>query len=151
MQVQALHRGEAKEITGIPLSWEAWAFGVRCEPATHSLHDLMRLTPGQCRQGPCVRSAALAAHKLRGVEGLEVTSWEALAEGPESPMTTSPVGGLRDRQAGVRLWRGGRPLDSFCHHWAACSGFGLLGRGFVVESAAARVCREAGGRERHGP
>ena len=46
-----------------------------------------------------------------------------------------------------RLCRCGRPLDSFGHHRAACSRAGVLGRrGFAVESAAARICREAGGR-----
>ena len=57
----------------------------------------------------------------------------------------------------LRLWlplpcsarncRCGRPLDSSGHHRAACAVAGVLGRrGFVVESAAARVCREAGAR-----
>ena len=46
-----------------------------------------------------------------------------------------------------RLSRCGRPLDSSGHHRAACSRAGVLGRrGSAVESAAARVCREAGGR-----
>ena len=41
----------------------------------------------------------------------------------------------------------GRPLDVLGHHRAACSGAGVLGsRGFSLESAAARVCREAGAR-----
>ena len=41
----------------------------------------------------------------------------------------------------------GRLLDSFGHHRAACANVGVLGRrGFALESAAARVCREAGGR-----
>ena len=41
----------------------------------------------------------------------------------------------------------GRPLDPFGHHRAACSRTGALGRrGFALESAAARVFREAGGR-----
>ena len=41
----------------------------------------------------------------------------------------------------------GQPLDPFGHHRAACSRTGALGmRGFALESAAARVCREAGGR-----
>ena len=41
----------------------------------------------------------------------------------------------------------GRPLDAFGHHRAACSKSGVLcRRGFAVESAAARVCREAGAR-----
>ena len=46
-----------------------------------------------------------------------------------------------------RLCRCGRPLDSHGHHRAACSRAGVLGRrGFAVESAAARICREAGAR-----
>ena len=46
-----------------------------------------------------------------------------------------------------RVCRCGRPLDSCGHHRAACSRAGVLGsRGDVLESAAARVCREAGGR-----
>ena len=41
----------------------------------------------------------------------------------------------------------GRLLDSFGHHRAACANVGVLGRrGFALESAAARVCREAGAR-----
>ena len=41
--------------------------------------------------------------------------------------------------------RCGRPLDSCGHHRAACARSGVLGRrGFAVESAAARVCREGG-------
>ena len=45
------------------------------------------------------------------------------------------------------ICRCGRPLDSRGHHRAACSVAGVLGRrGFALESAAARVCREAGGR-----
>ena len=43
--------------------------------------------------------------------------------------------------------RCGRPLDVFGHHRAACANVCVLGRrGFALESAAARVCREAGGR-----
>ena len=43
--------------------------------------------------------------------------------------------------------RCGRHLDSFGHHRAACSRAGLLARrGFAVEVAAAKVCREAGAR-----
>ena len=46
-----------------------------------------------------------------------------------------------------RVCRCGRPLFSSGHHRAACAVAGVLGsRGFAVESAAARVCREAGGR-----
>ena len=43
--------------------------------------------------------------------------------------------------------RCGRPLDCLGHHRASCSRAGVLGRrGFALESAAARVCREAGAR-----
>ena len=47
----------------------------------------------------------------------------------------------------MRTCRCGRPLDVLGHHCAACANVGVLGRrGFALESAAARVCREAGGR-----
>ena len=46
-----------------------------------------------------------------------------------------------------RMCRCGRLLDSFGHHRASRAQAGVLGRrGFAVESAAARICREAGGR-----
>ena len=46
-----------------------------------------------------------------------------------------------------RTCRCGRPLDAFGHHRAACARCGVLGRrGFALESAAGRVCREAGAR-----
>ena len=41
----------------------------------------------------------------------------------------------------------GFPLNSSGHHRAACARAGILGRrGFALESVAARICREAGGR-----
>ena len=53
-----------------------------------------------------------------------------------------------------RFCRCGRPFDAFGHHRAACSRTGELGRrGFALESAGARICREAGGQsrdQRHG-
>ena len=43
--------------------------------------------------------------------------------------------------------RCGRPLDVRGHHRSACGRAGVLGRrGFPLESAAVRLCREAGGR-----
>ena len=43
--------------------------------------------------------------------------------------------------------RCGRRFDKFGHHRASCARAGVLGRrGFALESAIARVCREAGGR-----
>ena len=48
-----------------------------------------------------------------------------------------------------RSCRCGRLLDVCGHHRAACARVGMLGRrGFSLESAAARVCREAKGRVR---
>ena len=47
----------------------------------------------------------------------------------------------------VRNCRCGLPLDSRGHHRAVCARSGVLGgRGWAVENAAARICREAGGR-----
>ena len=49
----------------------------------------------------------------------------------------------------VRSCRCGRPYDAFGHHRAACATAGVLGRrGWALESAAARVCREGGARVR---
>ena len=48
-----------------------------------------------------------------------------------------------------RSCRCGRLLDVFAHHRAGCARVGLLGRrGFSLESAIARICREAKGRVR---
>ena len=53
---------------------------------------------------------------------------------------------LRLHHSSVRC-RCGRPFDPFGHHRIACARTGELGRrAFAVESAGARVCREAGGR-----
>ena len=47
----------------------------------------------------------------------------------------------------VRQCRCGRSLDAFGHHRAACARGRVLGRrGFAIESAASRVCREGGAR-----
>ena len=47
----------------------------------------------------------------------------------------------------VRSCRCGHFLDAHGHHRAACARAGVLARrGFSVESVAARICREAGGR-----
>ena len=80
------------------------------------------------------------------------------------PFTCSPVVPVSRLEPQIfrvlllrRLWcrlplsthscRCGRLLDARGHHRAACGRAGVLGRrGFPLESAAARVCREAGGR-----
>ena len=47
----------------------------------------------------------------------------------------------------TRICRCGRTIDPHGHHRAACARSGALARrGFAVESAVARVCREGGGR-----
>ena len=49
----------------------------------------------------------------------------------------------------VRNCRCGLPLDFSGHHRAACARAVMLGRrGYALESVAARICREAGGRVR---
>ena len=49
----------------------------------------------------------------------------------------------------ARACQCGRPLDVLGHHRSACAVVGTLGRrGFPLEKAAARICREAGGRVR---
>ena len=80
----------------------------------------------------------------------------ALSTCPCSPLSRieSPLfGGLLQRRLSLplplskRICGCGFPNDQFGHHRAACSRTGLLGRrGFPLESAAARICREAGGR-----
>ena len=102
----------AKVIAGIPLSlgglgltrhsafWASWADSLSMIKARHPvvaeriIGSLNNARPA----GPCIRSAALAAFQLMGVEGFEVPSWEALADGlrPPSrePEDTEP-GGFR--------------------------------------------------------
>ena len=47
----------------------------------------------------------------------------------------------------MRVCGCGRLLDAFGHHRSACAVSGVLGRrGFALESAMARICREAGAR-----
>ena len=47
----------------------------------------------------------------------------------------------------TRICRCGRTIDPLGHHRAACARSGTLARrGFAVESAVARTCREGGGR-----
>ena len=80
----------------------------------------------------------------------------ALSTTPSSPMTRMEPALFRvllQRRLALplplsnRTCRCGRPLDAFGHHRAACARCGVLGRrGFALESAAGRVCREAGTR-----
>ena len=59
---------------------------------------------------------------------------------PSAPLASTP-------SPSSRFCRCGRPLDASGHHRAACAQSGVLGRrGYALESAVARVCREAGAR-----
>ena len=70
------------------------------------------------------------------------------AASPASALIPSPL--LRRLRLPLplsgRSCRCGVPLDSSGHHRAACARAGILGEGFALESVAARICREAGGR-----
>ena len=109
------------------------------------------------------------------MEDFEVPQWRALAAGlrppprergpvsgvalsttPSSPLTRMEPALFRvllQRRLALPLplsnrtcWCG-RPLDAFGLHRAECARCGVLGRrGFALESAAGRVCREAGAR-----
>ena len=62
---------------------------------------------------------------------------------PHLPSPSPPP----SRSPSTRYCRCGPPFDCLGHHRAACSVAGILGkRGFPLEIAAARVCREAGTR-----
>ena len=81
-----------------------------------------------------------AVHKFPCIPPLEI-----LVAGISGPPFAAPLAPL---PLTSRVCRCGRPLDSCFHHRAACSRAGVLGsRGYALESAAARVCREAGGRD----
>ena len=105
--------------------------------------DLFTRIPGQVQA--LVRSQAVAGAA-------------ALTVAPTNRETTIPPHLFRVillrrlRQAlplSERNCRCGRPLDFCGHHRAACARAGVLGRrGFALESVAARICREAGGRVR---
>ena len=80
--------------------------------------------------------------------------------GPSVPFTCFPTSPLTRFDASLfrvlllrfplplsRFCRCGRLLDVLGHHCAACAQAGVLGRrGHALESAAARICREAGAR-----
>ena len=46
-----------------------------------------------------------------------------------------------------RFCQCGRHIDEFGRHRAVCAQAGVLGRGFALESVAARACREGGARD----
>ena len=160
----------ARELTGVcdfdPPTWHALAQGVR--PASRKPEDF---EPGCCRDGwqheaasrveshfrdsdvfTRVDAARMAMVRSQGGPGAGL----ALSTCPTSRLTKIPPQLFRVvllRRLGLplpltaRSCRCGRPLDSCGHHRAACARAGVLaGRGWALESAVARVCREAGGR-----
>ena len=111
-----------------------------------------RRTPEQVRSDASTKVSRLQA-ALRSLGDGDVE--ERRAALPSSPLTRfQPVlfRVLLQRRLlfpylTLHSCRCGCPLDAFGHHRAACSKSGVLGRrGFALESAAARVCRESGAR-----
>ena len=145
-----------------PPSWQAAAAGARPEAREPELYE-----PGTVRQGwqrgqhpggttiPCF---LLQASSRTGAGIGEVPSRFWSREGVDSCSNESGdhlfrvILLRRLRQAlplSVRNCRCGLPLDFSGHHRAACARAGMLGRrGYALESVAARICREAGGRVR---
>ena len=76
---------------------------------------------------------------VRRVDQLQ--AWHSTSPPPVSSLELIPL------PLSVRTCRCGRLLDPFGHHRASCSRAGVFGRrGFALESAAARICREGGAR-----
>ena len=134
-----------------PPSWEA---AVAATPGTRPLRAR------HCAIWLATRSQCLGGGTMPGglVHQAGVGAGAALTVAPTNRETTIPphlfrlILLRRLRQAlslSVRNCRCGRPLDFCGHHRAACARAGVLGRrGFALESVAARICREAGGRVR---
>ena len=148
----------------IPPSWEALSHGVRPEPLQPDEFE-----PG-CQRGGC-STRQLPGWRFSSGTRTSPTGWTTCRRHWSVPrevsvlaLSTCPlcrVTRLEPHLFRVRLLRRlrlpltlsgrscrcGLPLDSSGHHRAACARAGLLGRrGFALESVAARICREAGGR-----
>ena len=145
-------------------SWEQIADGLR--PGVPAEDP----EPGVPRHGWQFHAAAMDDCFFRyGVVPRVTDTQQAMVRSQSGPLagvpfTSLPTSPLTRFDAQVfrvlllrRLWRPlplsasacrcGRPLDDLGHHRSACATSGVLGRrGFALESAAARVCREAGGR-----
>ena len=148
-------------------SWQAIACGAR--PARREPEDH---EPGTVRRGWQHEAASVVEERAREAMFTRVSDQvKALVRsqggpGAGAPFTATPtcrettipshlfrvllLRRLRQQlPLAGRACRCGRLLDSFGHHRAACPRAGVLSRrGFSLESAAARICREAGGRVR---
>ena len=144
--------------------WPALAGGLRPEPREPELHE-----PGGQRAGWQHEAASRVERHFRAehiLAHLTLTRRAMLRSqsGPVAgiPFSVAPSSFLTRLEPALfrvllqrrlslplplskRSCRCGRLLDAFGHHRAACSRSEVLGRrGFSLESAAARVCREAG-------
>ena len=160
----------ARDLVGVggfdPPSWISLANGAR--PHTRQPEDF---EPGGVRQGWQHEAASRVELVFRDTVLMpRLTSHEQtmmrsqsgpLAGTPLSCVPTSPLLQFEPQLFRVlhlrrlrlplpftsRVCRCGRQIDPFGHHCPACSRAGVLGRrGCAVESAAARICREAGAR-----
>ena len=132
-----------------PPSWQAIACGAR--PARREPEDH---EPGTVRRGWQHVAAsvveerevkALTGHKA--VPGPELPSQQRQLAGNDHPfpLVSSSLASQTSSAASPRA----SCMPMFGHHRAACPRAGVLSRrGFSLESAAARICREAGGRVR---
>ena len=150
-----------------PPSWQAAAAGARPEAREPDLYE-----PGTVRQGWQHEASSRVEQHFRASLFTRVSeqvqalvrsqagagAGSALTVAPTSRETTIPSHLFRvillrrlrlALPLSMRNCRCGQPLDSSGHHRAACARAGMLGRrGFTLESVAARICREAGGRVR---
>ena len=168
----ALHAAAscAIELTGVmgfaPPSWSDLALGARPPP-----REAEDLEPGAQRRGWQHEASSRVERRHRSVilfpqltEADKALTRSQSGTGAGVALTTTPSNlhtGIEPQLFRVLLFRRlrlplpfsrrfcrcGRLLDSLGHHRAACSRVGVLGRrGFALESAAAKICREAGGR-----
>ena len=145
-------------------SWEELADGVRPPPS----HD--EEEPNQSKHGwQKVAGHSLDDRKLQVVSPMLSACDQALLRSQAGPLAAVPFTCFPTSRLTrldppvfrtlllrrlrvplpltVRACRCGLFLDAFGHHRSACAVSGVLGRrGFAVESAAARICREAGAR-----
>ena len=148
-------------------SWDDLATGTAEEEAQHG-----EVEPNQPRQGWQSRAAreveSRGLHAIR--EALPIPQ-QALLRSQGGPLASAPfvcmpvhrVFRIDSQHFRILLLRRlrmplpltvhscrcGRLLDSLGHHRSACAVAGVLGRrGVPLENAAARICREAGGRVR---
>ena len=176
--IQAIHdRDEAPSIQAILSSqasleeagfvspvWADLASGrAEAEP------DHEEVEPNQPRVGWQSKAAReVESRSFEGVMDLLHDPKKALLRSQGSPLASAPFVAMpvdfmcriesqpfrilllrRLRPLTVHSCRCGRLLDSFGHHRSACPVAGVLGtRGFPLENAAARICREGGGRVR---